>query len=57
MSVGCIGPSERGSGLRQSRFEQAEVANAGSPARRREQPSVQFDDLTEREVPHQAKRR
>jgi hypothetical protein len=52
-----VGTIERGAGLRQGRFEQPDVADATGSARGEKETPMEFDDLTQREVPHQAKRR
>jgi len=47
-----IRAGKRRSRLCQCRFEEAEIANASSPACCRDQPAMQLGDLTQHEVSH-----
>ena len=48
---------ERGFGLRECRFEEPEIADTERAAGDGQQPLVEFDHFTQREVAHQARRR
>src|SRR2546422_1626604 len=52
-----VGSTKAGLGLRDGRFECAEVPDPGGVTRRSEQSPMQLDDLRQREIPHQARRR
>src|SRR5437667_4239638 len=51
-----IGGAEGGLGLRDGGLERAQIANPGGAAGCAEDEAVKFNDLPQREIPHQAKR-
>ena len=51
-----IGAAERGARLGQSRFQRTKVADAGRSAGLNKDRFVQFEDFTERQISHQARR-
>jgi len=52
-----LSTTERGPGLGDCRFQRPEVPNAGCAAGRLEEATMQFNDLPQRDVAHQARRR
>jgi hypothetical protein len=51
-----INSTERYTGLCQSRFQRAKIADAGCSARLSNNGGMQVQDFTKRQVPHQASR-